>query len=86
MNDRKQLIEGAFRSAVKLGDYLRNAEFYLGFTAEKPLDGIDLESVRVHLMDVRGALGEIALRLADMAQAESEIQSLEQMLAAKGLS
>jgi hypothetical protein len=81
MNDRKELIEAAFKSAVNLGDYLRNAEFHLGFNAEKPLDGIDLESARVHLMDVRGALGEIALRLADLAQVESEIRSLDNMLA-----
>jgi hypothetical protein len=72
MTSRKELIESAFKSAVNLGEYLRNAEFQLGFSAEKPRVGLevvlDLESARVHLMDVRGALGEIALRLADLAQ------------------
>ncbi|MGW9345878.1 hypothetical protein ACWGR3_30515 [Streptomyces albidoflavus] len=80
MTDRKALIESAFKSAVNLGEYLKNAEFHLGLMPAKPLDGVDLDSARTHLQDVRGALGQIALRLADLAQAESEIRSLESML------
>lgn len=81
MNTRKQTIEAAFKSAVNLGEYLKNAEFHLGLMPEKPADGIDLESAGVHLQDVRGALGQIALRLADLAALEVEVQTLEQMLA-----
>lgn len=68
----KPAIAAAFASCINLGDYLRTTEFYLGFLPEKPLEGMDLESVRIHLIDARGALGEIALHLAELhAEAEA---------------
>lgn len=77
---RKQLIEAAFQACIELGHRLKSAEFHLGFMPEKPLGGLDLESAQVHLQDVRASLGVIALRLADMAAAESEIRTLEELL------
>lgn len=81
MTAQRRNIENAFGAAKALGCYLRNAEFYLGFHPEKPpLGPIDMESVRTHLGDVRGALSVLALALADMAAEESSIATLEEMV------
>lgn len=66
-----EAVRAAFAASINLGEYLRNAEFCLGLLPEKPMSGMDLEAARVHLIDVRGALGQIALHLAEIHANES---------------
>ena len=47
---------------------LTTAEFYLGFTVEKPRE-LDFEAVRLHLQDVRRILGAVALAHAENIEA-----------------
>lgn len=49
-------------------EFIRKAEFYLGYLPEKPLrDGIDHEAVQLQLQDARLVLGSLALAIADEA-------------------
>lgn len=48
---------------------ISTAEFYLGFTAEKPRE-LDFEAVRLHLQDARRVLGAVALAHAENIEAK----------------
>lgn len=80
MTDRKKHITAAFRGCVEVGEYLKNIEFHLGLQPEKPRD-LDIDAIQVQILDLRGALGSTALELAHLAEIESEMRSLEDMIA-----
>lgn len=72
MSDRGQHIAAAFTSARALGECLR-AEVNRGPASESP-------AIRA----ARASLGEIALHLADLAQAEAETRTLQALLSEPG--
>lgn len=53
----------AFRDVQRIGHHLRDLEYLLGLAPEKPRE-MDWDGVQCQIIDIRGALGRIALELS----------------------